>query len=443
MISNIRFLLEIYKEHKKKIFRLKIFFFIIVNIVLFTYLFFELNNPLLFNKINIQSNLLEKGASIISPYINYIGLNIVQCKLLIMLLFIVILNIIIIYFSTILFVAFLIYLAKLWYKIQTNILINHENMKILDINFQYILSEKEKKDILDSYILNNNIKIDIETYNAIFNSILNLKEKKEIYIEIKNQITDYLTKIHLESQVHTFSDSILDFTQYLSKLDTWGIIKGVVIVGVLVGGVYFGYSLYINSLSKSKEMSEAILEANKKTSEIYANTLDKTNEQILKLNNDQIALNDHSLKLEEEMNKFINSSSDLQNNYIEKLNTINDQIDGIKNGVIQTAKWNQELNGFLNILGKEVNNLSIKNSESILAIDEIKKEMQDIFISDSTTASTIVELKRHIIQNEKKLEILVRVTNYFYSYLKGSKVGNVPPTTINQQNRFEENDDVD
>jgi len=105
-----------------------------------------------------------------------------------------------------------------------------------------------------------------------------------------------------------------------------------------VGGVYFGYSLYINSLSKSKEMSEAILEANKKTSEIYANTLDKTNEQILKLNNDQIALNDHSLKLEEEMNKFINSSSDLQNNYIEKLNTINDQIDVIKNSVIQTAK---------------------------------------------------------------------------------------------------------
>jgi hypothetical protein len=73
----------------------------------------ELNNPILFNHVNIQSNFLEKGVSIFNPFFQYIGLNMVQCKLMIIFMFVIILNIIIIYFSTVLFVGFLIYLAKL------------------------------------------------------------------------------------------------------------------------------------------------------------------------------------------------------------------------------------------------------------------------------------------------------------------------------------------
>jgi hypothetical protein len=113
MINNIKFLLEIYKENKKQIFKIKMGFFLIINIFLFIYIFIELNNSILFNQINIQSNLLEKAVNIFNPFITYIGLNVVQCKLLIIFILIIILNIIIIYFSTVLFVGFLIYLAKL------------------------------------------------------------------------------------------------------------------------------------------------------------------------------------------------------------------------------------------------------------------------------------------------------------------------------------------
>jgi hypothetical protein len=303
--QNIKLLLDLYKEHKKQIFKTKLMFLIIINIIFFLYLLIEFNNPIFLKKINIESTFLDKGISILGSIIGYnlFGLNIMQYKLLIIFFIIIILNIIIFYFSTVLFTGFLIYLAKLWYKIQTNLLINHENMKILDINFTYLLSDREKKDLLDFYILKNNIKLDVNVYSQILDSILQLNNKKDINIEIESLITEYLAKIKLQSHtlLNTIGDSVVGFTEYLNKLDTIGIIKGIAIVGTVIVVIYCGHSLYLNSLNKSKEMSEAILDANKKTADIFSTTLGKTNEQIIDLNNGQIELHEHSLKFEEEV----------------------------------------------------------------------------------------------------------------------------------------------
>lgn len=411
MINNIKFLLEIYKDNKKQIMKLKLWFFLFINIIFFIYIFMELNNPILFNQVNIQSNLLEKGITIFYPFFKYMGLNIVQCKLMLIFMFVIILNIIIIYFSMVLFVGFLIYLAKLWYKIQTNILINHENMKILDIKFQYILNEREKKDILDTYILNNNIKIDIEMYNKIWDSITLLNDKLLIYNEIKIQITDYLTKIHLGAQTNTFSNSIIDFTEFLNKLDTVGIIKGVLIIGAVIIGIYFAHSLFISSVSTSKDMSEAVLDANKTNTESTINTFKEMRKQMDSLNENNSLMHENTLAIEKNIGiRFSN---------------VETQIDGLKNGLTKTAEWNDKITENLNNLNQ---NFEITKKMNNDAFSEIK----NLIVEDSMTAQTILELKKNIEVHKNQISVLLRMTNYFHSYIIRSGRSNTPPIDIDK-----------
>lgn len=411
MIHNIKLLLEMYRENKKQIFKLKLGFFLVINIIFFFYIFIELNNPFLSNQVNIQSNFLEKGVSIFSPFFQYLGLNIVQCKLMLIFMFVIFLNIIIIYFSTVLFVCFLIYLAKLWYKIQTNILINHENMKILDINFQYILNEREKKDILDTYILNNNIKIDIEVYNQIWESISNMNDKKLIYDQVRLQITDYLTKIHLESQTHTFSDSIINFTEFLNKLDTVGVIKGVLIVGGIVLCIYFAHSLFLSSVSKSKEMSEAVLEANKTNTESSITTFEEMRKHIVTLNENNNTIHEQTLALEKTMG--------------DRFNSIENQLEGVKNGLTKNALWNDKLTESLNNLSEQVEINKNKSNDAFI-------ELKNLIVEDSITAQTILEIKNKINIHDNQIGVLLRMTNYFHSYIIRSGRGNTPPVSVDE-----------
>lgn len=424
MTSNLKLLLEMYKKNKKQFLKFKMYLFMIINIILFVSIIVELNNPILFNKINIQSNLLEKSVSIFNPIFNYMGLNLIQCKVLIIFIFIVILNIIILYFSVVLFVGFLIYLAKLWYKIQTNILINHENMQILDIKLEYLLSEQEKKNILDIYILNNDIKIDIQMYNEILNSIMCLNDKKAIYSEIKNQITDYLIKIHLEAQTATVGNSIVDFTTFLNKLDTVGIIKGIVIVGVIVLSIYFVHSLYTSSIDSSKNMSEVVLEVNKTDTISNIKNLEDIGKKMMELNDSH--------------NKMHRYTLDIEKNIEQRLNVVDQDIVEIKNVLVKTIDWNQKVTDGLNFLGKNVENIEKTNDESILIIkDEIKK----IIIEDFITAQAIIELKNSIQKSQYQIDVFLRMINYFHSYIIHSERSNILVTYLDNSN--EENEDVD
>lgn len=211
-------------------------------------------------------------------------------------------------------------------------------MKILDIKLQYLLSAKEKKDILDSYILDNSIKIDLETYNTILNSIIHLNDKKIIYNEIKMQITEYLTKIHIESQADTFGNSIINFTEFLSKLDTVGIIKGLIITGAIVICAYYAYSLSVSSISKGKEMSEAVLEANKSNTNLSIDALDKINKQIIILNENHNMMHEHTLNVEKKMGDSIEILEQTKKYTGNAIDNLQDQVTNIKNSIVKTAE---------------------------------------------------------------------------------------------------------
>jgi hypothetical protein len=86
------------------------------------------------------------------------------------------------------------------------------------------------------------------------------------------------------------------------------------------------------------------------------------------------------------------------------------------------------MNNVINKLGKNME--SIGNNNDII---NIQKELKDIMLEDSLTAKTILEMKQQMDQHNLKIEILVRIVNYFYSYIEGSKIGNVPPRNLNNQ----------
>jgi hypothetical protein len=151
-----------------------------------------------------------------------------------------------------------------------------------------------------------------------------LNDKKVIYNEINSQITSYLTKIHVESQTNTFSDYIISFTEFLNKIDTAGVIKGVIIVGVVVLSIYFINSLFVSGVTASKNMSEAVLEANKKGTNSNIDTLDNMRKQIIELNDNNNKMHEYTLNVEK--------------NIGERLDNLDNQIIGFKDGLTKTVE---------------------------------------------------------------------------------------------------------
>jgi hypothetical protein len=94
-----------------------------------------------------------------------------------------------------LFAGILIYFAKTGYKLYTNYLINNENVTWMNLNFEYILTLDEKKQLFLNELIKNNIKIDVYNLNNIIPILENLKSKNEIMLYSKNYINEYFLSL--------------------------------------------------------------------------------------------------------------------------------------------------------------------------------------------------------------------------------------------------------
>jgi hypothetical protein len=103
----------------------------------------------------------------------------------------------------------------------------------MNLNFEYILTIDEKKQLFLNELIKNNIKIDTYSFNNIIPILDTLKSKNEVLLYSKNYINEYLLSLKTIS-----NSSIIEHTSTWITPTTI-IIGIIVIIGICYGIYYF------------------------------------------------------------------------------------------------------------------------------------------------------------------------------------------------------------
>ena len=387
MLGTIKILLEYMKKHKKEILWFKIVIFITLNIFLYSLLYTFLNEPMFWEKHSIKGSWLDiLTSSILHNIVIEIPLN--KLKIIILYGVIIIVNLSFLYLNTMLFAGTLIYFARTGYKIYTNHLINNENVTWMNLNFEYILTIDEKKQIFINELIKNNMKIDNNTMTNIIPILENLKTKNEILLYSKNYINEYLLTLKAIS-----NESI----GILEQATTW-ITPTTIIIGVIIIIGIIGIGYYINTVDNrttelfnqqstiNKNVSARITHLDKNITMSQKETLNNLknyNEDITGVQKSILKMNDNNIKAHEELSKVVNNHNLILENLTEQNKNIAKMFKGVaeevanepgKNNIIISAISNVTeymntitdkvglLEAIINSLQEKINTMETNNS---------------------------------------------------------------------------------
>lgn len=285
--SMLKALLSFYKANKVILFRIKLLVIILFNILLVYLIGIEVSNPLNVLNMEIKGIWLENIISMMLGFCGYtigmLEMPLVTLKLIFLLGIFVLLNMIIVYFNILLFVGLMLYMSKICYKIYTNFLINKENMEVLGLKLEHILSQEERQAILNN-LLNSDLKIhDPAFYNELCQIAMNLdiNDKNIIIKMILNRINEYseILKQKLAELNNVKIDENTKDYYIQGVLDgIWGymtpsnILIGVTVIGVVIFIIWannnFTGSATTNLMDQVANSAKSIEELQKQQDEI-------------------------------------------------------------------------------------------------------------------------------------------------------------------------------
>jgi hypothetical protein len=172
----------------------------------------------------IKGNWLDKvtttGLGLFGYTIGGLGVSLNSVKLLCLLSMFIVLNVVVLYFSTVMFAALILYMMKTCNKIYTNFLINKENIYILGLKFEHILTETEKKELLDS-LYTSKIKInDPLFYDELYKTVMTLNDKRLIEELIIKKIDIYMIELERKAQELSKLQQSQNYDYVQGALDT-------------------------------------------------------------------------------------------------------------------------------------------------------------------------------------------------------------------------------
>jgi hypothetical protein len=279
------------------------------------------------------------------------------------------------------FAALILYMMKTCNKIYTNFLINKENIYILGLKFEHILTETEKKELLDS-LYTSKIKInDPLFYDELYKTVMTLNDKRLIEELIIKKIDIYMIELERKAQELSKLQQSQNYDYVQGALDTvWSsmtpknILIGIGIIGVTVFIIwsincYTGASTtkLIDEVTNKVIDQEAVLET---------------------LQNQQKVLLEDNVTLHKEMadtyKEMYNNNLDVVKSIMKINKKIREDIDPSEIRSLETTKL---LNEF--ILKTEGNITTLFNS-----IKEFDSRLENVINS--------IHLIRNIVRNNNK-----------------------------------------
>lgn len=480
-MNNIKNLFTLYKSYSGEIKLLKIIVLVMINMWLL-FIFWKI---IALDGVNIINNniALTKMQTIMGPLLQVLGLDVLNpntLKMIIISIIVVTSNLAVLYFSQMM--AFLIlgitarYSYKAYYNYINKDTLNYYGFEKVAVD----LTNQEKITILNNFIQENHIN-DANVIGYLQNKIntLTCSNKNELLLNINNNWLDYkqqiLSKIILHQKEQMDQIEIMNkkasSTSWWESIDYWTLLKiggGIIIVSVIVIG---GYSYFNNnSVKAAQDMSEVVLDANKKIADVITQSTaaqnEKINEEIksvaekilesnkqsfevlndaiIKVSLDQIHLNDKVYKeINNYQEKVIEINNDFnkkiileQQNFIEEghsiieigksnnenmsdiiggLKSINNHIITLTNNVdpiiLKTRELDMKINGGNEAINKMENDVIINQIiEYKPLLDEVKEVSDTVGVLTDTVEAILAYLGLDTIRlSERSLNMLLRI----------------------------------
>jgi len=195
----------------------------------------------------------------------------------------------------------------------------------------------------------------------------------------------------LQNKGNNYSENILNF---ISNIDLNTIIKGTIIILGIVIVTGIGYSMYTNSVNTSYDMSKTVATEVNKSFNTVSDTLSTHTEQIIKINEKLINLENKNVIIMEELKNLNSSFVEIKmHSDFENYKEIYRSIDQLKEVTIEMEHNNEEIIGRIIKMDKEIYKLNGEMINDHKLLTEItQKTITELCFQQSNILSGLKDL---------------------------------------------------